>query len=108
MNHTNFSGRPVQVLRVQPCVVLDLLWNVESRGLSIPAEYRGRKDLEGARVLYCRMVDGLIWLYLEKEGWPIILTGDVPTERHYLLQSKEGIFATAEVQKSVPCQMAVL
>jgi len=86
VRHSELVGRPVQVLRVKPELVLDLLRNLEDRRISIPIPYRDKNDLGGARVVDCRETNGVICLYLEKEGWPVISMGDMPFVRHLYVQ----------------------
>ncbi len=80
--HPEFEGRPVQVLRVKPALILDLLRDLVARKLSWPAVYR---NLDGARVVGCHEFEGLVWLYLEKEGWPLLPPPGTPYVTHLFL-----------------------
>ena len=74
----DFSGRSVQILRVKPELVFDLLRGKKD----VRLDERFFADFANAKLVECRYVGGLIWLYLEKEGWPVIPAGEVPWAVH--------------------------
>jgi hypothetical protein len=83
-----FAGRPVQILRMAPALLLDLLLDLQDRKLSLTD---GWENLAGAKVVGCRQADdGLVWLYLERQGWPKVPEGDVPFIRHQGVRHEEG------------------
>jgi hypothetical protein len=96
MHHSELVGRPVQVLRIKPELILDLLRDLEDRRISVPTTYRGKNDLTGARVIGCREVNGMICLYLEKESWPVIDSTNMPFVRHFYVQTGCEICLTAD------------
>lgn len=78
----NCCGKRVQVLMVKPDLVVALLRSLSGHcRLSVPVAYSNRDELKDARVMACREIEGVVWLYLEGPDWPVVPDGCVPCAR---------------------------
>jgi hypothetical protein len=89
----NLVGRSIQILNIKPDLIIDLLRDLGRGRFSLAELFR--EDLEGVHVVDCVEVNGMLWLYLEKSGWPAVEADNLPYVR-YIYVNYDGKPVTTE------------